>query len=195
MRPQTLAHCETMQRMRCFRSGRRHPLVQERNSGYGDHKGHRPLTQGREVAQFYRAFTYSSPDELTTLLGFLTTPDGQLAVAFVVSYSGPLAQGEEVLRPLADMVAPMPYMAVQALFDPAYPPGRLNYWKSRFLEDLSDAAIETLIAQFSAVPSPLSVAALEQLGGAVSRLVLARISPPLGPFWPPRRCYAAASRW
>jgi FAD/FMN-containing dehydrogenase len=136
-----------------------------------------PLSQAREVAQFYRAFTSSAPDELTTLLGFLTSPDGQPAVAFVVCYSGPLAHGEEVIRPLrafgtpvADLVAPMPYTAVQALFDPAFPPGRLNYWKSSFLEDLSDAAIETMIAQFSAVPSPLSMATFEQLGGAVSRV-------------------------
>ena len=136
-----------------------------------------PLSQAREVAQFYRTFTSSAPDELTTLLGFLTSRDGQPAVAFVVCYSGPLAHGEEVIRPLrafgtpvADMVGPMPYATVQALFAPAYPPGRLNYWKSSFLQDLSDAAIETMIAQFSAVPSPLSVAGIEQLGGAVSRV-------------------------
>src|SRR5207244_4356941 len=38
-----------------------------------------PLSQAREVAQFYRAFTSSAPDELTTVLGFLTAPDGQPA--------------------------------------------------------------------------------------------------------------------
>jgi FAD/FMN-containing dehydrogenase len=136
-----------------------------------------PFAQAREAAQFYRTFTSTAPDELTTLLGFLTAPDGQKVVAFIVCYSGPLDQGEEIIRPLrsygaplADLVAAVPYRTVQELFTPAYPPGRLNYWKSSFLHELSDAAIETMIAQFSAVPSPLSAAALEQLGGAVGRV-------------------------
>jgi hypothetical protein len=52
-----------------------------------------------------------------------------------------------------------------------FPPRRLNYWKSSFVYDLSDPAIETMMAQFTEVPSPFSQAALEQLGGAVSRIV------------------------
>jgi hypothetical protein len=51
-----------------------------------------------------------------------------------------------------------------------FPPGRLNYWKSSFVYALSDQAIDTMIAQFTGVPSPFSQAALEQLGGAVSRI-------------------------
>jgi hypothetical protein len=131
----------------------------------------------REAARFYRAFTGTTPDELTTLLGFLTAPDGQKAVAFIVCYSGPLERGEEIIRPLrafgaplADTVAAVPYRTVQDLFTPAYPPGRLNYWKSSFLQELSDAALDTMIAHFSAVPSPLTAVALEQLGGAVARV-------------------------
>jgi FAD/FMN-containing dehydrogenase len=64
----------------------------------------------------------------------------------------------------------MPYTAVQTLFDPAFPAGRRNYWKSSFLPELSDAAIETAIAQFERVPSPLSAAGFEHFGGAVSRV-------------------------
>jgi FAD/FMN-containing dehydrogenase len=136
-----------------------------------------PFSRAREVARLYRTFSSAAPDELTTLLGFLTLPDGQQAVALIVCYSGPLAQGEEVIRPLrtlgaplADTVAAVPYRTVQELFDPAYPAGRLNYWKSSFLADLTDEAIEIMIAHVSVMPSPLSAVALEQLGGAVSRV-------------------------
>ena len=136
-----------------------------------------PLSRAREVARLYRTFTDAAPDELTTLLGFLTLPDGQRAVALIVCYSGPLTQGEEAIRPLralgtplADTVAAVPYRTVQELFDTAYPPGRLNYWKSSFLADLTDEAIETILAHVSVMPSPLSAVALEQLGGAVSRI-------------------------
>jgi Berberine and berberine like len=107
----------------------------------------------------------------------VTSPEGHPVVAFIICYSGSIEKGEEVVRPLrafgspvADMVGPMPYTAVQALGGPLYPPGRFNYWKSSFVYDLSDAAIDTMIAQFEAVPSPFSVAALEHLGGAMSRI-------------------------
>jgi hypothetical protein len=136
-----------------------------------------PFSMAREVMQFYREFTSTSPDQLTTHLAFATSPDGHPVVAFILCYSGPLEQGEEVIRPLrefgspvADMVVPMPYTAVQALGGPLYPPDRLNYWKSSFLKELSNDAIETLIAQFATVPSPFSAVAIEELGGAVSRV-------------------------
>jgi FAD/FMN-containing dehydrogenase len=51
-----------------------------------------------------------------------------------------------------------------------YPEGRLNYWKSNFLNDLSDEAIQAVIEQYAAVPSPLSAAVVEHLGGAVARV-------------------------
>jgi FAD/FMN-containing dehydrogenase len=136
-----------------------------------------PLAVAKEAFQFYREFTRAAPDELTTHLAFVTSPEGHPVVAFIVCYSGSLETGEEVIRPLrafgspvADMVGPMPYTAVQALGGSLYPPGRLNYWKSSFIYDLSDAAIDTMIAQFEAVPSRFSAAAVEHLGGAMSRI-------------------------
>ena len=136
-----------------------------------------PLARAKEIAQFYREFTSTSPDELTTHLAFVTSPDGQPVVAFVICYSGPVDEGEEVIRPLrefgspvADMAGPMPYTAIQALGGDLYPHGRWNYWKSNFVRELSDEAIDTMIEQFSAAPSPFCVAAFEHLGGEVSRV-------------------------
>ena len=56
------------------------------------------------------------------------------------------------------------------MFDAGFPPGRLNYWKSSFLRELTDKAIDTLVAQFTAVPSSLSAVAIEPFGGAVGRV-------------------------
>lgn len=136
-----------------------------------------PLSAAREVFQFYRAFAPTAPDEVMVHCGLVTSPEGQPAVAFIVCYSGPMEKGEEVIRPLrafgspaADMVGPMPYTTVQSLGGEMWPPGRLNYWKSSFIYELSDKAIDTMIAQFAGVPSPFSAAALELLGGAMSRI-------------------------
>ena len=136
-----------------------------------------PFNQAREVARFYREFTSTAPDELTTHLAFATSPDGHPVVAYLVCYSGPVETGEAVLAPLrgfgapiADTIGPLPYIDVQTFGAPLYPEGRLNYWKANFLNDLSDEAIQAVIEQFAAVPSPLSAAVVEHLGGAVARV-------------------------
>ena len=113
--------------------------------------------------RFYREFAPTAPDELTTHLAWVTTPVGDPVVAFLVCYSGPLEQGDAVIRalrefgsPLDDTVGPMPYTEVQALGGPMAPPGRFNYWKSSFIQDLSDAAVDTIAGRFTAAPSPYS---------------------------------------
>jgi hypothetical protein len=136
-----------------------------------------PMSAAKEVFQFYREFTPTAPEELTIYLGFATSPEGDPVVAAIVCYSGSLEQGEDVIAPLrkfgtpmADLVGPMPYTALQDLSREMFPPRRFNYWKSSFVYDLSDQAIDTMIAQFAGVPSPFTQAAIEQLGGAVSRI-------------------------
>lgn len=136
-----------------------------------------PLAAARDVLRHFREFAKTAPEEFGSFVGFLTSPEGQPLLALVICYSGPLDEGTEVLRPLrsfgnpaADLVGEMPYTAVQSLFDPAFPSGRLNYWKSSVLHELSDAAIDTMISHFERVPSPLTAAGMEHFGGAVSRV-------------------------
>ncbi len=136
-----------------------------------------PLAQAKDALRFYREFTRTAPEELTTHFVSLTSPDGHPVVAFALCHCGPVEEGERVVRPLrafgpplADLVAPMPYTAVQGLGAPLFPSGRLNYWKSSFVRELSDGAMEALTAGFAAAPSPFSIVALEQLGGAVRRI-------------------------
>jgi FAD/FMN-containing dehydrogenase len=65
----------------------------------------------------------------------------------------------------------VPYKTIQTLLESlGYVPGMLQYWKSSFVRDFSDASIETLIDAFPSCPSPLSVIAIEHLGGAISRI-------------------------
>jgi FAD/FMN-containing dehydrogenase len=136
-----------------------------------------PLEQAEGALRFYRDFMAAAPDELMAYAVFLTSPEGVRMFAVPVCYVGPMEDAEERLRPLrsypgvaADTVQPMSYCEVQSMFDAGFPFGRLNYWKSSFLQDLSDEAIATLIAFFKDVPSPFSALALEPFGGAVARV-------------------------
>ena len=56
------------------------------------------------------------------------------------------------------------------MFDPAYPHGRHYYWKSWRLPPLSDAAIDVIVEQATAITSPLSAIPIFTLGGAVARV-------------------------
>jgi hypothetical protein len=58
----------------------------------------------------------------------------------------------------------------QTLFDAAFPAGLQNYWKSNFLKELSDDAMDVLVAQAAKVTSPLSVVGVEYYGGTASRV-------------------------
>ena len=136
-----------------------------------------PIAQAKEVLRFYREFTAAQPDELQTWAGILTLPDGNLVVALVPCYIGSLDEGERLLTPLrrfgtpvADTIAPLPYVAMQQLFDPAFPPGRLNYWKSALADHLADEVIAATVECVRKVPSPHTAILFAELHGAYSRV-------------------------
>jgi FAD/FMN-containing dehydrogenase len=145
-----------------------------------------PLARGKELLRFYREYTATAPEELTTGFLLFTVPPapflpqeahGMPVAAVILVYTGSIEAGEEVIRPLrafgpplADLVQPLPYSVVQTLADPLWLRGFHNYWKSSFVRELSDEAIETLVSHFATVPSPLTPVALEHCGGAIDRV-------------------------
>jgi FAD/FMN-containing dehydrogenase len=136
-----------------------------------------PIARAKEVLRFYREFTLTAPDELTTYVFLLTTPEGAPVVALMCCYCGDIAAGERVVQPLrtfssplADEIKPMPYQTLQSMLNAAYPPGLHNYFKSHYVAHISDELIDTMIDGFAKVPSPMSALGLEQFGGAVSRV-------------------------
>jgi FAD/FMN-containing dehydrogenase len=136
-----------------------------------------PLDRANDALRYYRDLMATAPDELMAYAVFLTSPEGARMFAIPMCYVGPVEAAESALLPVrslpgvaADSVRPMTYREIQSMFDPALPGGRLNYWKSNFLRELSDRAIETLVSHFSEVPSPFATLALEPFGGAVGRV-------------------------
>lgn len=135
-----------------------------------------PFPRVREVMRAYRDFTQRAPDELTVFCGNLHSPDGMKITALLLCYAGPPEQGERAIEPLrdlgpvADQVAPMPYVAVQSMLDPGFPAGMHVYWRSEYLAALSDGAIDAIADQYEGVTSPLSAILIEQFGGAVRRV-------------------------
>ena len=138
-----------------------------------------PITRAREALRFFRDYTASLPDELAVVAALLHAPDGSGAklAAMVTCHCGPLASGEQAMRPLKafgppvlDALGPMPYCQLNAMLDAGYPKGALNYWKSSFLAQLSDDAIDIMVESFARCPDPMSKLIIEHLHGAATRV-------------------------
>jgi FAD/FMN-containing dehydrogenase len=138
-----------------------------------------------EVLRFYADFMVDAPDDIQGYAGFgegspeLGVPEqlhGETLFVLFLCYAGSIEDGREELQPLrefgdpiADAVQPMPYTAWQRSFDERWEEGYRNYWKSHFLRDLSDDAIETMVDYADPLPTPLSSVFLEWMGGAISQ--------------------------
>lgn len=145
-----------------------------------------PASRAGEIVRFFREFGEAAPDRLSLLLAFTSAPPapfvpphlhGTPVVAIAGCWIGSADEGEQVLRPwqrfgppAAAHVGPVPYAVLQGLFDAGAPAGQHNYWKSVDLPELSDAAIDAIVARAAERPSPLSEMHIHQMGGAVSRV-------------------------
>ncbi|MDH3531923.1 MAG: FAD-binding oxidoreductase [Gammaproteobacteria bacterium] len=141
-----------------------------------------PESSLQDLLHFFRDYTASAPDSVTAMAGVLIGPpgtpvEGQNAGWIAVCHSGPASDGERLVRPIknfgppaADFIGPSSYAAIQSLFEGAAAPGFRNYWRSNFMKDLSDDAIDTIIARSDELPPPGTLILIEHLGGAVSRV-------------------------
>lgn len=138
-----------------------------------------PIEAAAEVLRFVRDFNGALPDELTVYVVLTHAPDGSglPVVAVALCHCGDLEAAERAVQPLRelgtpimDAAGPMPYSALNSMLDASYPAGALNYWKSAFLEDLKDDAIETLVDCFARCPSVNSDILLEHVHGRATRI-------------------------
>jgi FAD/FMN-containing dehydrogenase len=134
------------------------------------------FARAAEALRFYRDFCLAAPDEISVDAALMAMPEGGLMLGFAPCHIGPLEQAERELQPLRafgppaqDMVGPMPYVALQTGLDDLFARGRRFYWKSHFLREMSDAAIDTMVAGFAEVPGPPSLIVLQQAGGETAR--------------------------
>jgi FAD/FMN-containing dehydrogenase len=143
------------------------------------------MEKARAVVGFFREFSATAPEELCCLLTLRLAPaapflppevHGKPIVGIAVCHSGSLEDGERAVLPLkefgdplADTIAPKPFVVHQTLFDVAMAPGRHYYWKSHYLPEFLEAAGEVLMGHAAKISSPHSSILIFQLGGALTR--------------------------
>ncbi|MGA7669332.1 MAG: FAD-binding oxidoreductase, partial [Nitrolancea sp.] len=143
------------------------------------------LDDGPAVLNAWRDYLDHASNEVTSEALFWSMPPlpdlpaemyGMSIVIIAGLYAGSADAGERALKPLRELGVPIvdmsgrsTYVESQCAFDEFFPPGRNYYWKSSFLDELDDDLIEMICDLAADRPSPESLFALRNLGGAVSQ--------------------------
>jgi FAD/FMN-containing dehydrogenase len=142
------------------------------------------LSDAAAIMRWYREFQATAPDDFYIWLGLQTVPPtdpfprehwNKRMCILLVAHNG--KDGEKAVnniraalpKPLFDWAGPLPFPALQSMFDAFYPKGLQWYWKGDFVRDLSDAAIGAHIEHAAKAPTPISAMHLYPIDGAVGR--------------------------
>ncbi len=145
-----------------------------------------PLEDARHVLAEHERIVDAAGDEVSTIVVLGCVPPiedfpaeihGAPYAGVLGMYAGPVAAGEEALRPLrelgevlVDISGPMPFVDAQKIYDPDYPAGHRYYWKSTNVAALSDEAVDVLVERTLAAPSKHSTVDVWLNGGAIARV-------------------------
>jgi FAD binding domain-containing protein/berberine-like enzyme len=143
-----------------------------------------PIEKTNEIMKWYHQFIHNAPEELNGFIATLVIPGPPFPESLhkkqfcgiIWCYVGDLEKAEEVFKPILAMdpifqlVGPMPYPAIQTLFDGLLPPGMQWYWRADFFDDLGPELSARHKEYGSKIPTPLSQMHLYPLTGAASRI-------------------------
>src|SRR6478736_1144827 len=145
-----------------------------------------PADAAHELLHTFRDWAVVAPDEITAIVNLTTAPPlpvipaewhGKKVAAFIATSSGPIDEGESLVgafrtvgEPIADLLGPMPYQAIQTLIDPLWEKGIHAYFKATNLARLDDELIERLCALHLEAPGPQCEIHVHQMGGALARV-------------------------
>jgi FAD/FMN-containing dehydrogenase len=134
--------------------------------------------RARDVLRHFRDLAGRADDDLMLVCALITGPDATTRLCAIgAGFFGPPGEAEAALQtvksfgqPAMDAMGPIPYTELNAMLDGSYPRGARNYWKSRFIEELSDPAIDTIVEAFMKCPSPMGQVVIEHFHGAATRI-------------------------
>jgi len=138
------------------------------------------------LLRFFLDYLRDAPDAMSAFFSFHQGPPAPFIpehlhfvpmVAIVVCYSGALERGEEIVRPLrevipplVDLAGPIPYPALNSMFDAIYTPGLQHYWKADFVPEVAEEAIRIHAEYGPQVPSLWSTMHLYPQSGAIQQV-------------------------
>lgn len=143
------------------------------------------MEQADAALRFYRDFIAAADGHFNAWFTFMKVPPvapfpeqlhTKTMCGVVCCYTGPLDKAEAVFQPLrqfgppaVDFAGPMPYPALQGMFDALLPAGMQWYWRADFVNELSDQAIALNVKYAAQIPTLLSQMHLYPIDGAAHR--------------------------
>jgi hypothetical protein len=144
-----------------------------------------PIEQAPEVLRFYRDFMEQTSENMYGFFTFLKVPPGppfpeplhgETMCGVVWCYAGSLDAAGAEFEPIRgfgaafEFLGPMPFPALNSMFDPLLPPGLQWYWKGDFVDELPEEAIALHAEHGSKLPTPLSTMHLYPIDGAAHQV-------------------------
>ncbi len=142
-----------------------------------------PAEASADILAFYRDFVKTAPRELGLFFGYHEAPpapfvpealQGHKACMIQTCWTGNIDEAEAILKPIReagpvalDLAGPMPYPALNSMFDALLPYGLQHYWKADYVSEISDAAIAVHAKYGPQVPNFFSLMHLYPLDGAI----------------------------
>ncbi|MFT5112284.1 MAG: hypothetical protein ACI8P9_001608 [Parasphingorhabdus sp.] len=137
-----------------------------------------PADQIVSLLKFYRHKVTDICDELSVLTVIRHMPDqlGTLCAALFACHCGEEQAAIESTKqlksfgqPIKDDIGPISYSKLNTLVDSSFPKLALNYWKSSYIQKLTDDAIQCLVEQFKLCPSGMTRIIIDHFHGAAIR--------------------------
>jgi FAD/FMN-containing dehydrogenase len=145
-----------------------------------------PYSDAPRVLRAWRDLTPQLPDTVASEFILWSIPPDQAIpaelhgskVAIVAGlYAGDPREGTTALAPLAELGTPLmdlsetvDYVAVQSSIDAAFPAGGRYFFKSHFMAEVADPAIDVLLNCDARRANPESLMVFRALGGAITRI-------------------------
>lgn len=148
-----------------------------------------PYDDAEGVLRAWRDAAAVAPDTVAPEVALWSIPPdpaipaelhGSKVVLVAGLYVGPAGEAGSALAPLRELGTPLldasgtvPYVDAQRQLDPLFATGQRYYWKSLFLEQLSDEAVSRLLDCDDERPTAESLVVMRTLGGAIDRMAAA----------------------
>ncbi len=145
-----------------------------------------PASVSADILAFYRDFVKTAPRELGLFFGYHEAPpapfvpealQGHKACMIQTCWTGNIDDAEAILKPIReagpvalDLAGPLPYPALNSMFDALLPYGLQHYWKADYVSEVSDAAIAVHAKYGPQVPNFFSLMHLYPLDGAIQEV-------------------------
>lgn len=144
------------------------------------------VEQGPAALRFSRDFIKTVPQDMGILIAGMSAPPeafipeqyhfapgyGLIIIGFGTAeeHARAVAPVREQMPPLVELVTPLPYTALQQMFDAGVPWGIHAYEKALYLDELSDGVLDVFTRYLPQKQSPLTLVSVFDCSGAYQRV-------------------------